>query len=152
MTIIGQGEAGPKVPENIKMPVASSFDKQHKGEKGTLLLKTQKSGQSQNIKKGKKFRKGKTCEDPVITKEESKPEEKPKSASSEQHTGHHHQAHCNGQPTEMNVYNHYHNQVIHQHQIFYQGSPQQATPHQHPTDDHCKACEEERLNHMAAYA
>ena len=39
------------------MVSTSSFEKQHKEEKNTLLLKTQKSIQSQNIKKSKKLKK-----------------------------------------------------------------------------------------------
>lgn len=59
----------------------SSFDKQHKEQKNPLLLKTQKSTQSQNIKKSKKLKKKQqeaAAEDPEMIKEENKYEEKSK--------------------------------------------------------------------------
>jgi hypothetical protein len=59
----------------------SSFDKQHKEEKNPLLLKTQKSSQSQAIKKSKKLKKKQQeagAEDPEMVKEDNKLEDKQK--------------------------------------------------------------------------
>ena len=98
------------------MVSTSSFEKQHKEEKNTLLLKTQKSIQSQNIKKSKKLKKKQqeaAAEGPELIKEENKYDEKTKAYQPHNASG------TEGKPTnlcnghETNIYNHYHNQVIH---------------------------------------
>jgi len=65
--------------------------------------------------------------DPEMVKEDIKAEEKPK--AQHEHPGAERQSnHCMGHDGQTNIYNHYHNQVIHQHQVFYQNSS--PTPHE----------------------